>query len=99
VKEAVAAILAKNGRIHGLFNNAGGQFPSPAASLIAKKGFETLSCANNLTGGFLVMPRGVHPVDAEPRRRDRQHDGGHVATACPTWCTPAPRAPAWRTSP
>ena len=29
VKEAVAAIVAKNGRIHGLFNNAGGQFLPP----------------------------------------------------------------------
>src|ERR1041384_3902604 len=28
VKPAVAAIVARNGRIHGLFNNAGGQFPS-----------------------------------------------------------------------
>src|SRR5262245_1147044 len=33
VKEAVGRIVAKNGRIHGLFNNAGGQFPSPAADM------------------------------------------------------------------
>src|ERR1044072_6502846 len=33
VKEAIAAIMSKNSRIHGLFNNAGGQFPSPAASM------------------------------------------------------------------
>src|SRR5437868_14228982 len=32
VKDAIANIVAKNGRIHGLFNNAGGQFPAPAAS-------------------------------------------------------------------
>jgi citronellol/citronellal dehydrogenase len=52
VKEAVARIVAKNGRIHGLFNNAGGQFPSPAAQLSAK-GFDVV-VRNNLTGGFLV---------------------------------------------
>src|ERR1051325_3695352 len=33
VKDAIAAIVAKNGRIHGLFNNAGGQFPSSAANM------------------------------------------------------------------
>jgi citronellol/citronellal dehydrogenase len=52
VKEAVAAIVAANGRIHGLFNNAGGQFPSPAVSLSAK-GFDVV-VRNNLTGGFIV---------------------------------------------
>jgi citronellol/citronellal dehydrogenase len=52
VKEAVAAIVAKNGRIHGLFNNAGGQFPAPAASMSAK-GFDVV-VRNNLTGGFIV---------------------------------------------
>ena len=52
VKEAVGRIVAKNGRIDGLFNNAGGQFPSPAAQLSAK-GFDVV-VRNNLTGGFLV---------------------------------------------
>lgn len=52
VKEAVAKIVAVNGRIDGLFNNAGGQFPSPAAQLSAK-GFDVV-VRNNLTGGFLV---------------------------------------------
>jgi citronellol/citronellal dehydrogenase len=51
-KGAVAKIVARNGRIHGLFNNAGGQFPSPAAQLSAK-GFDVV-VRNNLTGGFLV---------------------------------------------
>src|SRR5215207_9575416 len=32
VKEAIEKIVAANGQIHGLFNNAGGQFPSPAAT-------------------------------------------------------------------
>jgi citronellol/citronellal dehydrogenase len=53
VKASVAAIVAKNGRVHGLVNNAGGQFPAPMAA-ISKKGFEAV-VANNLTGGFLVM--------------------------------------------
>ena len=52
VKEAVARIVAGRGRIHGLFNNAGGQFPSPAATLSAK-GFDVV-VRNNLTGGFIV---------------------------------------------
>ena len=33
VKAAVAEIVARRGRIHGLVNNAGGQFPSPAESI------------------------------------------------------------------
>ena len=52
VKDAIAGIVAKNGRIHGLFNNAGGQFPSPAAAMSAK-GFDVV-VRNNLTGGFIV---------------------------------------------
>ena len=52
VKDAVAKIVDGNGRIDGLFNNAGGQFPAPAAELSAK-GFDVV-VRNNLTGGFLV---------------------------------------------
>lgn len=53
VKEAVASILSARGRIDGLVNNAGGQFPAPMQS-ISRKGFDAV-VANNLTGGFLVM--------------------------------------------
>ena len=49
----VDAILAVHGRIDGLVNNAGGQFPAPLES-ISKKGWEAV-VANNLTGGFLMM--------------------------------------------
>ena len=42
VKDAIAAIVAKKGRIHGLFNNAGGQFPAPAAAMSAK-GFDVVA--------------------------------------------------------
>jgi citronellol/citronellal dehydrogenase len=53
VRSAVLAAIARHGRIHGLVNNAGGQFPSPLTA-ISKKGFETV-LATNLTGGFLMM--------------------------------------------
>ena len=52
VKEAIGKIVAANGRIHGLFNNAGGQFPAAAAAMSAK-GFDVV-VRNNLTGGFIV---------------------------------------------
>jgi citronellol/citronellal dehydrogenase len=72
VKEAVAAIVAKNGRIHGLFNNAGGQFPSPAEKISAK-GFDVV-VRNNLTGGFIVS-REVYTQSME------QHGGSIVNMA------------------
>ncbi|WP_310452640.1 SDR family oxidoreductase [Sulfuritalea sp.] len=53
LKNAVQQAVTRHGRIHGLVNNAGGQFPSPLTA-ISKKGFETV-LANNLTGGFLMM--------------------------------------------
>ncbi|MDP2825984.1 MAG: SDR family oxidoreductase [Sulfuritalea sp.] len=53
VRAAVAEVVSRHGRIHGLVNNAGGQFPSPLTA-IGKKGFETV-VSNNLTGGFLMM--------------------------------------------
>jgi citronellol/citronellal dehydrogenase len=53
VKAAVAAMVGKHGPVHGLVNNAGGQFPSPLM-MISKRGFESV-VASNLTGGFLMM--------------------------------------------
>ena len=53
VKAAVASVVARHGAIHGLVNNAGGQFPAPLMA-ISKKGFDAV-VANNLTGGFLMM--------------------------------------------
>jgi citronellol/citronellal dehydrogenase len=52
VKSAVAGIVAARGRIDGLVNNAGGQFPSPLASISAK-GWQSV-LTTNLTGGFIV---------------------------------------------
>ncbi|WP_420466319.1 SDR family oxidoreductase [Panacagrimonas sp.] len=53
VREGVAAILAEHGRIDGLVNNAGGQFPS-ALRDISDKGWDAV-VRNNLNGGFTVM--------------------------------------------
>jgi len=52
VAETVKAALTRFGRIDGLVNNAGGQFPAPLAQ-ISQKGWDAV-VRNNLTGGFLV---------------------------------------------
>jgi citronellol/citronellal dehydrogenase len=52
VKDTVSAIIEKHDVIHGLFNNAGGQYPAPL-SAINQKGFETV-VRSNLVGGFLL---------------------------------------------
>ncbi len=52
VKATVAEIYKAVEVVHGLVNNAGGQFPSPLA-LISQKGWETV-VRTNLTGGFLM---------------------------------------------
>jgi len=52
VRASVAAVLERHGRIDGLVNNAGGQFPAPLATISAK-GWDAV-VRNNLTGGFLM---------------------------------------------
>lgn len=52
VGETVRTILENHGPIHGLVNNAGGQFPAPLAA-ITQKGFEAV-VRTNLVGGFLM---------------------------------------------
>jgi citronellol/citronellal dehydrogenase len=52
VQAGVAAVLQAHGRIDGLVNNAGGQFPALAEN-ITLKGWEAV-VRTNLTGGFLV---------------------------------------------
>ena len=47
----VREVVEKHGPIHGLVNNAGGQFPAPIA-WTSKKGFEAV-VKTNLVGGFL----------------------------------------------
>ena len=76
VKAAVAGIAARHGRIHGLVNNAGGQYPAPIET-ISKKGFEAV-VSNNLTGGFLVM-REIFAASM------RAHGGAIVNMAADIW--------------
>lgn len=52
VKALVTRLMERFGPIHGLVNNAGGQYPAPLAS-INQKGFETV-LRTNLVGGFLM---------------------------------------------
>ena len=52
VAQVVGEIAQKYGRIHGLVNNAGGQFRAPMEN-ISRNGFETV-VRNNLVGGFLL---------------------------------------------
>jgi len=51
VKATVADIIKEQDAIHGLVNNAGGQFPAPLEE-ITLKGWNAV-IATNLTGGFL----------------------------------------------
>jgi citronellol/citronellal dehydrogenase len=52
VRSTVASVVASHGRIDGLVNNAGGQFPAPLEAITAR-GWQAV-LATNLTGGFLV---------------------------------------------
>ena len=52
VRSGIKAVISERGQVHGLLNNAGGQYPAPLM-MISKKGWEAV-VANNLTGGFLV---------------------------------------------
>ncbi|MFY9183322.1 MAG: SDR family oxidoreductase [Limnohabitans sp.] len=52
VKALLAQVVQQHGRIHGLVNNAGGQYISPLAKTSAK-GWQAV-IDTNLTGGFLV---------------------------------------------
>jgi len=76
VQGCIGRIVARSGRIHGLVNNAGGQFPSPLES-ISKRGFEAV-VATNLTGGFL-MAREVYLASM------RDHGGAIVNMVADMW--------------
>jgi citronellol/citronellal dehydrogenase len=52
VKQTITDVLAAHGRIDGLVNNAGGQYPQPVRD-ITLKGWDAV-VRNNLHGGFLV---------------------------------------------
>lgn len=52
VQDVVQAVVATHGPIHGLVNNAGGQYITPLEKISAK-GWDAV-VATNLTGGFLL---------------------------------------------
>ncbi len=52
VRQTVAGIVERHGRIDGLVNNAGGQYITPLAAISAK-GWQAV-IDTNLTGGFLM---------------------------------------------
>jgi citronellol/citronellal dehydrogenase len=64
----VDAVLAAHGRIDGLVNNAGGQFPAPLRD-ISLKGWDAV-VRTNLTGGFLMA--------RECYRRCMEANGGAI---------------------
>ena len=68
VSEVVSLILKEHGQIHGLVNNAGGQFPAPIVKL-SRKGFEAV-IQTNLTGGFLFA--------REVYKQSMQKTGGSI---------------------
>ncbi len=76
VKDTVKAIYADCGQVHGLVNNAGGQYPSPLA-MINQKGWETV-VRTNLTGGFLM----AHEVYTQGMNR---HGGAIVNIVADMW--------------
>ncbi len=53
VASTIATIIERHGRIDGLVNNAGGQFPAPLKD-ISDKGWNAV-IRNNLNGGFTMM--------------------------------------------
>ena len=76
VKTTVAGIVSARGRIHGLVNNAGGQFPAALAGISAK-GWQAV-IANNLTGGFLMAREAYGQCM-------RQHGGAIVNMLADMW--------------
>ena len=92
VKQTVAAIVAAQGRVDGLVNNAGGQYITPLESISAK-GWQAV-IDTNLTGGFLMA--------RECYLQSMQRNGGSMSTSwptcgapCPAWDTVGPRGPVW----
>ncbi|GAA3946853.1 SDR family oxidoreductase [Allohahella marinimesophila] len=76
VVDTIRSIVETHGQIHGLVNNAGGQFPGPLSS-ISQKGFETV-VRTNLTGGFL-MAREVY------KQSMSKHGGAIVNIIADMW--------------
>lgn len=76
VSALVAAVVADHGRIHGLVNNAGGQYITPLEQISAK-GWQAV-IDTNLTGGFLVARECY-------RQSFEQHGGAIVNIVADIW--------------
>ncbi len=76
VKQLVQDVVAQQGRIHGLVNNAGGQYITPLESIKAK-GWDAV-IQTNLTGGFL-MARECYVESMQ------QHGGAIVNIVADMW--------------
>ena len=76
VTELVGLLIAQHGMLHGLVNNAGGQYFS-ALSKISRKGWDAV-VSTNLTGGFLVA-REVF------KQSMSQHGGSIVNVVADMW--------------
>lgn len=76
VRDVVQAIVVAHGRIHGLVNNAGGQYIQPVEQISAK-GWDAV-IATNLTGGFL-MARECYVQSMQ------QHGGSIVNIVADMW--------------
>ncbi len=86
-----------HGQVHGLVNNAGGQYPSPLAS-INQKGFETV-LRTNLVGGFLMAREVFNQSHEQTRWRHRQYARRHVGRHAGHGPLRRRALPAWTTSP
>jgi len=76
VEQVIAALVAEHGPIHGLFNNAGGQFVSSAETMSAKGWRSVVDL--NLNGTFLVST-------AVYRHSMREHGGSVVNMLADIW--------------
>ena len=75
VKAAIERVMAWSGRIDGLVNNAGGQFPAPLKD-ISLNGWNAV-VANNMTATFLVSK--------EVYLRWMEHNGGAIVNVGADW--------------
>jgi citronellol/citronellal dehydrogenase len=76
VTATIAEIVSEFGQIHGLFNNAGGQFPAPLEN-ISGRGFDAV-VRNNLLGTFLMMREAY-------KQSMSQHGGSIVNMTADMW--------------
>jgi citronellol/citronellal dehydrogenase len=75
VKAAIEGVMAWSGRIDGLVNNAGGQFPAPLKD-ISLNGWNAV-VANNMTATFLVSK--------EVYLRSMERNGGAIVNVGADW--------------